>query len=220
MIAKGVRRARRAATPRSPRRPCAFDRRINRMECEVDELACASSRPASPSPPTCASSPPRSKIVTDLERIGDLCVNICERVIELNEEPPLKPYLDCRAGRDGAGVVHDALDALRRRRRGARAAGSSSATTTSTSYYAHIFRDVLDLMARTRATSTEPPACSRSPSTSSASPTTRRTSRRWSSSWCAAKTSATAEARAPSAGRRRRWRWATLPPGSPRVPCP
>src|SRR5688500_4494451 len=28
------------------------------------------------------------KLVTDLERIADLAVNIAERVIELNEEPP------------------------------------------------------------------------------------------------------------------------------------
>jgi phosphate transport system protein len=34
------------------------------------------------------------KITSDLERIGDLAVNIAERVMELNEEPPLKPYID------------------------------------------------------------------------------------------------------------------------------
>jgi len=34
------------------------------------------------------------KITSDMERIGDLCVNICERVLELNKEPELKPYID------------------------------------------------------------------------------------------------------------------------------
>lgn len=34
------------------------------------------------------------KITSDLERIGDICVNICERVIELNQLPQLKPYID------------------------------------------------------------------------------------------------------------------------------
>lgn len=34
------------------------------------------------------------KVVTDLERIADLGVNICERVQELDGEPQLKPYVD------------------------------------------------------------------------------------------------------------------------------
>ncbi|MCX5802896.1 MAG: phosphate signaling complex protein PhoU, partial [Proteobacteria bacterium] len=34
------------------------------------------------------------KINYDLERIGDMAVNICERVLELNQEPQLKPYID------------------------------------------------------------------------------------------------------------------------------
>ncbi|HEY2663976.1 MAG TPA: phosphate signaling complex protein PhoU [Candidatus Binataceae bacterium] len=34
------------------------------------------------------------KITTDLERIGDNAVNVCERAIELNDEPILKPYID------------------------------------------------------------------------------------------------------------------------------
>ena len=34
------------------------------------------------------------KISTELERMSDLAENICERAIELNEEPQLKPYID------------------------------------------------------------------------------------------------------------------------------
>jgi len=53
------------------------------------------------------------KIVTDLERIGDLTVNIAERSMELNEEPPLKPYIDIpRMASKVAGMVHQALDAF------------------------------------------------------------------------------------------------------------
>lgn len=33
------------------------------------------------------------KIVSDLERIGDLAVDICQMVIELNRQPALKPYV-------------------------------------------------------------------------------------------------------------------------------
>lgn len=34
------------------------------------------------------------KMVTDLERIGDLAVNICERAIDLSKAPPLAPFVD------------------------------------------------------------------------------------------------------------------------------
>ncbi len=53
------------------------------------------------------------KIVTDLERIGDLGVNICERAIELCAEPPLKPYIDLpRMAEAVEAMVRDALDAF------------------------------------------------------------------------------------------------------------
>ncbi|WP_242839717.1 phosphate signaling complex protein PhoU [Syntrophorhabdus aromaticivorans] len=49
----------------------------------------------------------------DLERIGDMAVNICERVLELNEEPQLKPYIDLPTM---AGIVQmmvkESLDAF------------------------------------------------------------------------------------------------------------
>ena len=38
------------------------------------------------------------KITTDLERIGDLAVDVSERALELNEEPQLKPYIDIPHG--------------------------------------------------------------------------------------------------------------------------
>jgi phosphate transport system protein len=34
------------------------------------------------------------KICTDLERMGDIIVNICERVVELSQFPPIKSYRD------------------------------------------------------------------------------------------------------------------------------
>ncbi|HUN59123.1 MAG TPA: phosphate signaling complex protein PhoU [Candidatus Binataceae bacterium] len=55
------------------------------------------------------------KITTDLERIGDNAVNICERAIELNGEPQLKPYIDIPRMADIAQtMVKDALDAFMR----------------------------------------------------------------------------------------------------------
>jgi phosphate transport system protein len=53
------------------------------------------------------------KIVTDLERMGDLAVNIAERALDLNKEPDIKPYVDIPRMRDIAlGMTRDALDAF------------------------------------------------------------------------------------------------------------
>jgi phosphate transport system protein len=53
------------------------------------------------------------KINYDLERIGDMAVNICERVLELNEEPQLKPYIDLpRMANIVQQMVRESLDAF------------------------------------------------------------------------------------------------------------
>ncbi len=55
------------------------------------------------------------KITTDLERMGDNAVNICERVIELNDEEQLKPYIDIpRMSEVAQSMVKDSLDAFMR----------------------------------------------------------------------------------------------------------
>ena len=53
------------------------------------------------------------KIITDLERMGDLAVDIGERSIELLDEPPLKPYIDIPRMADAAQkMLKDSLDAF------------------------------------------------------------------------------------------------------------
>jgi phosphate transport system protein len=53
------------------------------------------------------------KITTDLERMGDLAVNIAERAIELSEEPELKPYVNIpKIAEITQGMVRSALDAF------------------------------------------------------------------------------------------------------------
>jgi phosphate transport system protein len=53
------------------------------------------------------------RIATDLERIGDIAQNICERAIELNEEPPLKPYVDLpQMAEWSRAMLRDSLDAF------------------------------------------------------------------------------------------------------------
>ena len=52
-------------------------------------------------------------ITTDLERIGDLAVDISESALELNEEPQLKPYIDIpQMAEIAQKMVKDALDAF------------------------------------------------------------------------------------------------------------
>ena len=53
------------------------------------------------------------KIVTDLERMGDQAVNIAQRVLELNREPQLKPYIDLpRMAERAQRMVKESLDAF------------------------------------------------------------------------------------------------------------
>jgi phosphate transport system protein len=53
------------------------------------------------------------KITTDLERMGDLAVNIAERAIELNQEPQLKPYVNIpKIAEIAQWMVRGALDAF------------------------------------------------------------------------------------------------------------
>lgn len=53
------------------------------------------------------------KISAELERMGDLAENIAERVIELNKEPLLKPYIDIpRMAERTIQMVKECLDAF------------------------------------------------------------------------------------------------------------
>jgi phosphate transport system protein len=53
------------------------------------------------------------KITTDLERMGDLAVNIAERAIELNDEPQLKPFVNIpKMAEITQTMVRDALDSF------------------------------------------------------------------------------------------------------------
>jgi phosphate transport system protein len=53
------------------------------------------------------------KIITDLERMGDLAVDICERGVELLDEPQLKPYIDIpRMAEASQKMLKDSLDAF------------------------------------------------------------------------------------------------------------
>src|SRR4029077_10400916 len=91
----------------------AADRKINQLEMEVDELCMQVLARRQPVASDLRFLTTALKLVTDLERIGDLGVNICERVLELNGEPPLKPYVDMpNMAREAQEMLHEGLDAF------------------------------------------------------------------------------------------------------------
>src|SRR3954471_19545981 len=95
------------------RRMIEFDHQINRLEVDTDELCLRILAKRQPVASDLRLIATALKLTTDLERIGDLGVNICERVIELNMEPPLKPYVDLPVmAKTVQGMVRDALDAF------------------------------------------------------------------------------------------------------------
>jgi phosphate transport system protein len=94
-------------------RVIAFDHEINRLEMEIDERCLQVLALRQPAARDLRFITLALKIVTDLERIGDQCRNIGKRAKELNEEPPLKPYIDLPRMAGWAGImVKEALDAF------------------------------------------------------------------------------------------------------------
>jgi phosphate transport system protein len=94
-------------------RVIAFDHEINRLEIEIDERCLEVLALRQPAARDLRFITLALKIVTDLERIGDQCRNIGKRAKELNEEPPLKPYIDLpRMALHAGTMVKEALDAF------------------------------------------------------------------------------------------------------------
>jgi phosphate transport system protein len=94
-------------------RVIASDHQINRLEMEIDERCLEVLARRQPAARDLRFITLALKIVTDLERIGDQCRNIGKRTLELNEEPPLKPYIDLPRMAQWSGVmVKEALDAF------------------------------------------------------------------------------------------------------------
>src|SRR5688572_17242088 len=92
------------------------DHLINCLEVEIDDLCLRILALRQPAASDLRFIATALKIVTDLERIGDLAVNIAERSIELNDEPPLKPYIDIpRMASAASAMVSKALDAFVKR---------------------------------------------------------------------------------------------------------
>jgi len=92
-----------------------YDHEINRQEVMIDELSLNIIALRQPAARDLRFITLALKVSTDLERIGDLCVNIAERTLELNQEPQLKPYIDLPKMAEAAeGMIVDALEAFLR----------------------------------------------------------------------------------------------------------
>jgi phosphate transport system protein len=95
------------------RETIARDSEVNRMDVEIDERCVQLLALHQPAASDLRFITTGLKITTDLERIGDNAVNICERALELNEEPQLKPYLDLpRMAAAAQSMLKDSLDAF------------------------------------------------------------------------------------------------------------
>jgi phosphate transport system protein len=89
------------------------DHEVNRLDVEIDDLCIKLLALHQPAGRDLRFITTGLKITTDLERIGDMAVNICERALELNQEPQLKPYIDIpRMARIAQRMIRESLDAF------------------------------------------------------------------------------------------------------------
>jgi len=90
-----------------------LDSTIDQLELEIDEAAIQILARRQPVASDLRFITTTLKLVTDLERIGDLGVNICERVAELGVDRSENPHDPIPRIADVAqAMVHDALDAF------------------------------------------------------------------------------------------------------------
>jgi phosphate transport system protein len=89
------------------------DKTVNRMDVEIDDLCLRLLALHQPAAKDLRLITTALKITTDLERAGDIAENICERAIELTEEPLLKPLIDLpRMAALAQGMLRQSLDAF------------------------------------------------------------------------------------------------------------
>ena len=89
------------------------DQQVNAYDVEVDETCVSLLALHQPAAGDLRFLTTAMKIVTDLERMGDQAVNIAQRVLELNREPQLKPYIDLpRMAENAQLMVKQSLDAF------------------------------------------------------------------------------------------------------------
>jgi phosphate transport system protein len=89
------------------------DHTANRMDVQIDDLCLRLLALHQPAAKDLRLITTALKITTDLERIGDMAVNMCERALELNQEPQLKPFIDLPRMVDvGQAMLRESLNAF------------------------------------------------------------------------------------------------------------
>jgi len=90
--------------------------RINQMEIEIDDLAVRLLARHQPMAKDLRFLTAAIKINNDLERMGDLAVNIVERALSLIHQPPIKPLVDIpQMAKLVDSMVRNSLDAFVKR---------------------------------------------------------------------------------------------------------
>ena len=89
------------------------DSRVDQMELEIDRRTLELMAKMQPAAVDLRFVATMMKITPELERIADLAQDVCERVIELNREPQIKPMtLIPRLAQQAQTMVREALDAF------------------------------------------------------------------------------------------------------------
>jgi phosphate transport system protein len=89
------------------------DRTVNRMEVDIDGVCRRILALRQPAASDLRFITTALKIVTDLERMGDLAVNIARRAVDLAQTPPLRPMHDLgRLAALSEAALRKALDAF------------------------------------------------------------------------------------------------------------
>ena len=98
---------------RLARTTIAHDRLVDAAEMQIDELCLRVLALRQPVASDLRFITTTLKLVTDLERIADLCVNLCERVGEFGDDPSFAvDGTITQVGGLAQSMVHDALDAF------------------------------------------------------------------------------------------------------------
>ncbi|HEX8909415.1 MAG TPA: phosphate signaling complex protein PhoU [Anaeromyxobacteraceae bacterium] len=122
------------------------DAEVNRLEVEIDDACRRLLALRQPAASDLRFITTALKIVTDLERMGDLAVNVAERAIDLHQAPPLGPLHDLTTLAQLAETqLARALDAFVQRD-AARAEEVMGGDALLDALYLKIFNELLALM--------------------------------------------------------------------------